>query len=451
MKSIVFNYLGPVLSTIFIAYMCYFPEKIIPMIPSIIGIFIKDNGKNKLSYKDYIPSIPKEPIKIWQLSQLEYTLREIEKTYAKDLKKKENFTEEIIKKAKEIIGTGKMNSEILHKFPEFLKDVDNNSFLSRVIGFFSFVNIIWMIAIIGIIISIGPSLLFLFKPFMKIMIKLFTEYIVPILIKLYECGFVEFLAYAISIMLISDGMKVNKEWGFFVSMTGTGFIILLFVYSIDVKKPGYRSEEEFREKTIFGVLATIVLFSLSVHFNSKLYSFLATMNFYTFLGFYTGCFGLCYVFGFLNKADMIRVVSTSFALITFYIILRIANINNKIIELYRSPIQIFGALTYFLGLLIVSSELYNYKTELSYSMRQIIYIVSLLLVLLFGNVFNMPSLTNTTYAFGVMYLMEKNIEIMSRINGGMWLIILVTSLSLWGLSLYLHKHSEIVISLFSGS
>ena len=449
MKSIIFNYLGPILSTMFIGYMCNFPDKIIPKIPSIIGIFIKDKDKN-FSYKDYIPSIPKEPIKIWRLSQLEYTLREIEKTYVNDIQKKEKFTEEIIKQAKEIIGSGKMNSEILHKFPEFLNDINSNSVLSRIIGFFSFVNIIWMIAIIGIIVSIGPSLLFLLTPIMTIMIKIFTDFIVPLLIILYEYGFFECLAYAISIILISDGMKVNKEWGFFISLTGTGLIVVLFSYSIILKKFRYAYERELREKVIFGVLTTIVLFSLSVHFNSKLLSFLATMNFYTFIGFYTGCYGLCYVVGFLNRSDMIRVVSTSFILIIFYIILRMANIENKIIELYRSPIQIFGALTYFLGLLIFSSIYYD-EIKLPYNMRQLIFIVSLFLILLFGNIFNLPSLTNTTYVFGVLYLMEKNIEIMSKIEGGMWLVILVTSLSLWGFSLYLHKHSEIVISLFGGS
>ena len=449
MKSIIFNYLGPILSTMFIGYMCNFPEKIIPKIPSIIGIFIKDKDKN-FSYKDYIPSIPKEPIKIWRLSQLEYALREIEKTYSNDIHKKEKFTEEIIKQAKEIIGSGKMNSEILHKFSEFLNDANSNSFLSRVIGFFNFVNIIWMIAIIGIIVSIGPSLIFLFEPIMKRMIGIFSHLILPLIIKLYEYGFFECLAYVISIILISDGMKVNKEWGFFISLTGTGFIVVLFVYSIILKQSKNRYERELREKVIFGILTTIVLFSLSVHFKSKLLSFLATMNFYTFIGFYTGCYGLCYVIGFLNLSDMIRVVSTSFILITFYIILRMANIENEIIELYRSPIQIFGALTYFLGLLIIASE-YYYEIKLSYIMRQLLFIISLLLIFLFGNVFNLPSLTNTTYVFGVLYLMEKNIEILSKIEGGIWLIILVTSLSLWGLSLYLHKHSEIVISLFGGS
>lgn len=116
MKSIIFNYLAPILSTMLIGHMCNFPEKVLPMIPSIIGVFnidkdnnkssskdyipsapkkpknerIKDNDRNKLSYKDYIPIIPKEPKKIWKLCDLEHSLREIEKTYANDLEKKKN-------------------------------------------------------------------------------------------------------------------------------------------------------------------------------------------------------------------------------------------------------------------------------------------------------------------------------------------------------------------------
>lgn len=87
MKSIIFNYLVPILSTMLIGHICNYPEKVLPMIPSIIWVFnidndnnkspskdhipsapkepkkerIKDNDRNKLSYKDYIPIIPKEP------------------------------------------------------------------------------------------------------------------------------------------------------------------------------------------------------------------------------------------------------------------------------------------------------------------------------------------------------------------------------------------------------
>ena len=168
MKSIIFNYLVPILSTMLIGHMCNFPEKVLPMIPSIIGVFnwyngknktlnkdyipqnpkepkkekkppiiepIKDSDRNKLSYKDYIHSIPKEQKKIWKLSELEYSLREIEKTYANDLEKKEKLTEEILKKAQEIVGTGKMNAEILHNYYEFLDNKDKNSFFHELKDF----------------------------------------------------------------------------------------------------------------------------------------------------------------------------------------------------------------------------------------------------------------------------------------------------------------------------
>jgi len=61
MKSIIFNYLAPILSTMLIGHMCNFPEKILPMIPSIIGVFNTHNDSNKKSRKDYIPSAPEEP------------------------------------------------------------------------------------------------------------------------------------------------------------------------------------------------------------------------------------------------------------------------------------------------------------------------------------------------------------------------------------------------------
>ena len=153
-------------------------------------------------------------------------------------------------------------------------------------------------------------------------------------------------------------MKVSKEWGFFISLTGAGFIFALYFYSI-LKYGEYAINDN--EYIILGTLITLTLFSLSIIFNSQIFSFLATIVFYYFLGFYTGCFGLCYVIGFLNDNDMYRVVYTSFFLMTFYIGLKVLNINNTIFELYRCPIQILGALTYFLGLLIIASNYYYEK------------------------------------------------------------------------------------------
>ena len=457
MKSKFFMYLVPILSTFIISLMSLFPEKIVYKFPSVIKLF---TNLEKNSFKDYIPAIPTDPLSIWKLSQLEYSLKEIEKNYSNDLNKKKELTEKLINQAIKIAGTGKMNAEILHKLPKYLEDIEKNSVLSRIKGFFSFVNLIWMIAILGILISIGPVLLLLINPFLDMLMLLWNNTILPIIIFLHKNGFFEFLGNLVSIILIADGMKVNKEWGFFISLTGAGFMFLLFIYSLEYKFNNYYGLEFSRnkkyskkidkQKVIIGILTGIIFFSLSLVFNSKLLSFLTTMDFYFLIGFYTGCFGLCYFVGFLNKSDMYRVVSTSFCLMIFYIILRCLNINNQIIELYRSPIQIFGALTYFLGLLIISS-LYFDKINLTYIQRQIIFIISLILVIFSGLIFNMPSLTNTTYVFGVLYLMEKTVEIFHKIEGNIYVLILILSIALWIFSLHLHKHSEIIISIMNGS
>ena len=158
---------------------------------------------------------------------------------------------------------------------------------------------------------------------------------------LYHKGILEFLGYFISISLIADGLKVNKEWGFFISLTGVGFLIALYFYSITK----YRSIKEFKliknEHVILGTLITLTLFGLSIIFKSTLFSFFATVVFYYFIGFYTGCFGLYYVIGFMNEDEMYKVVTTSFFLMIFYIGLKGLNVNITFIELYRCPMQIF--------------------------------------------------------------------------------------------------------------
>ena len=411
------KYLLPIISTLFITYISFNPKEL-NKVPSIIKFLIKND--TELSYKDYIPSIPNNLSAIWELSQLEYDLKQIESSSNIPPNEKEEKINNIIKKAKEIIG-----------------------------DIFSFVNFIWLIAILGIMISIGPVI---YQIMGSIILTLYGAIIYPIVMFLYNTGLYIVIGYIISNLLICDGMRVNKEWGLYISLTGTGFLMGLFSYSLKLKDV-LRSEiyEEKLSPAPFGILTTLLYFSLSMYFNSKLFSFFAVINLYTFLGFFTDCFGLCYVIGFKSKSDLYLVVMTSFVLMTFYIILRALNINNNILELYRCPIQILGALTYFLGLLIFSSEYSSFDKEFNYIKRQGIFIGSLLLALFCGNYYNLSSMTNTAYVFAVLYIMEKNVEIFSRLAGSLWILIFIISLFLWVCSLYLHKYPGIIVSIFVGS
>ena len=404
------KYLLPIISTLFITYNSFNPKEL-NKVPSIIKFLIKND--TELSYKDYIPSIPNNLSAIWELSQLEYDLKLIESSSNFPPNEKEEEINNIIKKAKEIIGEGKINTEILHKFPQYLHDFNKGGMISKIKGIFSFVNFIWLIAILGIMISIGPVI---YQIIGSIILMLYGAILHPMVMFLYNTGLYIVIGYIISNLLICDGMRVNKEWGLYISLTGTGFLMGLFSYSLKLKKLIKNISEKEISPAPFGILTTLLYFSLSMYFNSKLFSFLAVINFYTFLGFFTECFGMSYVIGFKSVSHLYLIVMTSFMLMTFYLILRALNINNNILELYRCPVQIFGALTYFLGLLIFSSIHPTFDKKFNYIKRQGIFIGSLLLALFFGNYYNLPSLPNTVYVFAVLYIMEKNVEIFSRLT-----------------------------------
>ena len=73
-----------------------------------------------------------------------------------------------------------MNSEILHKIPEYLEQMDKNSIISRIKGFFNFINFIWIISIIGIAVSIVPAIIYFSYPIMKIIFNWFLFKIIEI-------------------------------------------------------------------------------------------------------------------------------------------------------------------------------------------------------------------------------------------------------------------------------
>ena len=442
------KYILPIISTLFIIFLCFFPKQV-SKVPSIIKLFIKTDAE--YSEKNYFASIPNNLSSIWELSRLEYRLIEIESSSNIEPNKKEEQINTIIQKAKEIIGNDKINSEILHKIPEYLEKLNKVGLKSKYKGIFNFVNLIWLIAIIGLTYSIGP---FIYSATAKIVFNIYGIYFFPIVYYIYENELYVYIGYVFSLLLICDGMRVNKEWGLYISLTGTAFLTGLFVYSLGYKE--IIEVENIFTFNFFGIITTILYFSLSIHFNSIFLSFITTIGCYIFLCFFKRCFGLGYIFGykyeFIFKSLLNKIGISSLVLMVFYVILRTLNLFGAILDLYRCPIQIFGALTYFICLLIFAIQYKEYHDEkLSYSVRQIIFIGSLLYALFFGYIINLPSLTNTAYIFAVLYIMEKIAELIYNKGGSKFVLIFIISLFLWIYSLYLNKHPEMIVSIFIGS
>lgn len=438
------KYVLPIISTLFIVFFSFNPKQL-SKVPSIIKLFIKFD--TEFSDKNF-PSIPNNLSSIWELSRLEYRLQEIESSSNIEPNKKEEQINIIIQRAKDIIGNDIINSEILHKIPEYLEELNKASTISKHAGIFSFVNLIWLIAIIGLTISIGPLI---YNSIKSIVSNIYGTYIYPIAYYIYKNELYIYVGYVISLLLICDGMRVKKEWGLYVSLTGIGFLMGLFAYSLELMK----SEEEDDSWTFFGLITTILCFSLSINLNSIFLSLITTIDCYVFLGYFKQCFGLGYSleYKFIFESTLNKIGMTSLVLMVFYVILRTLHLFSGILDLYRCPIQVFGALTYFISLLIFAFQHSDksYDEMLKFSVRQIIFIGSLIYALFFGYIINLPSLTNTAYIFTVLYIMEKIIEIITKMNGSLLILTFTISLFLWIYSLYLHRHPEMIVSIFIGS
>ena len=445
------KYILPIISTLFIIFFCFFPKQV-SKVPSIIKLFVKTDAE--YSEKNYFPSIPNNLSSIWELSRLEYRLIEIESSSNIEPNKKEEQINTIIQKAKEIIGNDKINSEILHKIPEYLEELNKASLRSKYKGIFNFVNLIWLIAIIGLTLSIGP---FIYSAIGQIVSKIYGTYIYPIVNYIYEKELYIYIEYVFSLLLTCDGMRVNEEWGLYISLTGAIFLTALFAYYLAYKEMTWVTEKEkIFNYNFFCIITTILYFSLSIHFNSIFLSFITTIYCYFLLGFKNQCFGLGYIFKSkyeeIFESRLNKIGITSFVLMAFYVILRTLNLFGAILDIYKCPIQLFGALTYFACLLIFAFQYEEtFEEKLTYSVKQIIFIGSLPYALFFGYIINLPSLTNTGYIFAVLYIMEKIIELIYSKKGSILLLIFIISLFLWIYSLYLHRHPEMIVSIFIGS
>ena len=82
---------------------------------------------------------------------------------------------------------------------EIEKFINHESIWQKFVGFFTFVNIIWMCSIIGITVSVGPCLYEIAGPYLErcfyAVKEAIEEYLVPILEFLHYWGIFEAFGY----------------------------------------------------------------------------------------------------------------------------------------------------------------------------------------------------------------------------------------------------------------
>jgi len=403
-----------------------------------------------------LPPHPDTMTEAWKLSLLEYQYSQLEMARDKDV----NLMNSILVEAAKIVGKVSINAEQLHGIYGRIIEIEAEvSIVQRVKGMFTFVNFMWLLAIAGVAISVGPFLYVILKPLRKMLIGTLKFIWERIIIPMHSMGVFELLSYIICILFVIEGIRFPPETGFYISLTGLVCVIPCFVYSTGLFSPYKPNQNTF----VFGSLwICIIWVPMSIYYESYILSWLTVMTFYQCIGFSVICTGLCYYIGFEDDDGMIRATFTSIIILLIFTVLRVGGVtSSKIIQIYSAPFTTFGSIVLHLALLIISYRYfypysrnysYNYREHprfvYNYYVRQAYMIVTILLSLFFGNVYGIAGLRNTAYTFIGLYGYSKYAEMHFEKRWNGWVFVFIFSLALYQTALYLHSNPHFIVSLF---
>lgn len=436
--------LWPAVFVLAMWYMLFRPDDVLMWSPALWAT----GGKG---LDEVLPPRPKTRVQTFDLGGLarHYKVHCDEASKAKGRRgaEVEGQCAETLRLAGEVVGWGApLTPKQLLGMRDFLAELDaQKSPADRVMGFFSFINIIWLIAVLGIVGTVGPCVAYLLGPVLLMCGRaLVNVVLVPLATFMHDKGIIEAIAYLLSLVVAAQGLRypsAQAEAGMMVGFTGGLFIIPCWGYStaLHVKT---RGGDQNAFIMLSNALIAAVLVPLAIMHDSRLIGFGAVLAVYGALGFMFSAFGMGFVIGFDSKAGLHRCLAASVFLVVAFVALRVLGVNPAFLRPFATGAMCLGNVMYFLAMLILSSKFHRGD----YKVRNGLMLGSLLAALLVGSVYALPSMSNTACVFLVLWIMEKEFEVDW---GGIGIVILfVNFVAMYFAAHYLHTHPELVTSMF---
>ena len=323
-----------------------------------------------------------------------------------------------------------------------LEDEDR-SVVQRILGFFNFVNLVWLVSIIGLLLTIGPFIIYMVgKTIAKVLLELYNSLLVP----MHKIGVFEVAAYALAFLFSAQSCRYPVQHAAaaaLVGLTGSMGFLPCWTYSTALwatKSKG--KEEEFMALT--GSLLALALMPLAVVHASSLIGFFVVAAVYAACGFIMGPFFGGFYVGYRSLDALWRCLHLSAAFIGTFAALRITDALGARLAPFALGARVLGNIGYFLALLMLSSKWRRNGKE--YGITNALMLASLIAAAFVGSVFALPSYTNTASTFFVLWVMEKELE--ANWGSGAIAVLFVNFVALYFLAHHLHTHPESITSLF---
>ena len=339
----------------------------------------------------------------------------------------------------------------------------NQGVVSRTLGFFSFVNFVWLISILGITVSVGPVVWHILTPLRMIFVRFLTltweNIIKPTIIMLHNTGGFELASYVLALWVVVDGWRLGTEHdtaGMFISLSGVALALgPCFAYSVLLH--GLECLKIMKDDTkmqLFNIWVALSLFPLAVHRDSTLVGYLCVISLYAAVGFSVACYGMCYCIGFNSEDALHRSAVVSALSLVGGAALEIFGQHNGVARTtfapFRSASFVMGGIVYYLAMLIISCQVYTRPQDSNrYYRFQGMTVASLLAGLFVGNVFGIPGLANTATVFTAFYITEKYVELHTNMDWNGWFLMLGLSGLAYKGSMYCHQNPSFISAIFA--
>jgi len=285
----------------------------------------------------------------------------------------------------------------------------------RIIGLFSVVNMLRMVAVMGFVLSIVPVVIQLLNPIL--LSEFFSKLVVLIApYSLYFCYVGAFVVIYLGHTRLTDYPLI------FTLLIGLG----LFFMCIMSEK-----EDQLQVDSFFlGLTAALLAWS----HQSMILAWISTVCLMLAIEFSVLYGRLFIMFGYASDDIMIR-----------------NQVLSGIILLGNTYLKYHGHITVFTSPLTILGGINFYLTTLTYSIdgkaiHQLITILAIFLGIVLGTLLRLDGLVRTSITFGALYLQEKNIQTQWSLSI-FWFIMLINSIMIYYVSLFLYRHEGWISSI----
>jgi hypothetical protein len=296
-------------------------------------------------------------------------------------------------------------------------------------SFITFVNILWVTAGIFFVVAIG---------------WLIGLHLLAILLSM-PLVVLEGLLYACSLGAIYAGRFLPTEFQLMLVLPGCLGFLGTLLFTADRH---FSTKQNYRNIEIIFFINTVVWALTTVFYESQIIGFMAVLSLLVSLGFFAGTSSMCIYLGFSEKHYVARTTLAAFILILIDLIPQFTHQTLPQLPFFTPGFQFCGTFVYFLGMLILSSQYYDYpnnKSSRKYWMLQAATVVSGVAALYLGTMLGHSFLLGIGGTFFYIYILEKYYEIPWKSSTGFALSLLGLSGILYAFSVFAMKRPQYFI------